>query len=82
VQVPDAHAKPRNGFRLDEQSSSSSTIGRETNMYIHYRKVGGLAFLTIGRINLSWSVTSHGNWVRKIEDRMDAETIRALVSIL
>ncbi len=51
-------------------------------MYIHYRKVGGLAFLTIGRINISWSVTSRGKWLERIEDRMDAETIRALVSIL
>lgn len=49
--------------------------------YIHFRKVGGLRFLTIGRITVSWSVTSYEAWCEKIQNKMDAETFRALTSL-
>lgn len=50
--------------------------------HIHYRKHGGLRFLTLGRITISWSVTSPEAWFARLEKKLDAETMKALVSVL
>ncbi len=49
---------------------------------ITMRKVGGIRFIAIGRINLSVSVSSVDAYNAKLEARCETEAMRALVAAL
>lgn len=49
---------------------------------ISIRKVGGIRFLTIGRFNLTLSVSSRAAYLARLEARCEQEAMRALVAAL
>lgn len=44
---------------------------------VRMRRVGGIWFLQVGRINLSFSVTTPGTWERRQEARVAEQAERA-----
>lgn len=50
--------------------------------HIYYRKHGGLSFLTIGRITISWCVSTPEAWFNRMDKKCEAEAIKALISAL
>lgn len=49
---------------------------------ISIRKVGGIQFIKIGRINISFSVSSPEKYRNKLEERVEKEAMKALKLIL
>jgi hypothetical protein len=49
---------------------------------ITMRKVGGIRFIAIGRINLSFSVSTPAAYADKLETRCETEAMRALIATL
>ena len=48
---------------------------------ISFKKVGGLRFLTIGRLNLSWSVTSKAKMAARALERQMAHDLNFTLTI-